>query len=191
MNELEPIQLAKKLRLIIYKINYLAPTEEERNRLINEYFVWFDYAEEEGIQLEQGIRLFENYRKRTKRLRKRITKIIQSDSLFLTFTFTDEVLQNTTQDTRQQYVRRFLNTISSNYVANIDFGKTNGREHYHAVCIVSGKIDYTSWQHGALNGVKVRSSSNPLALAKYINKFVHHATKDSTCKSKIIYSRQN
>lgn len=191
MDKLEPIQLAKKLRLIVYKINYLPLIEEERNRLINEYFIWVDYAEENGIQLEEGIRLFENYRKRTQRLRKRITQIIQSDSLFLTFTFTDKVLENTSQDTRLQYVRKFLKSISSNYVANIDFGKTNGREHYHAVCIVPGRIDYTSWNYGSLNGVKVRKSSNPLALAKYINKFVHHATKESTCKSKIIYSRQN
>lgn len=191
MDKLEPIQVAKKLRLIVYKINYLASTEEERNRLINEYFIWVDYAEENGIQLEEGIRLFENYRKRTQRLRKRITKIIQSDSLFLTFTFTDQSLASTSQETRQQYVRRFLNTISSNYVANIDFGKTNGREHYHAICTVSEKVDYNAWKYGALNGVKVRKSSNPLALAKYINKFVHHATKESTCKSKIIYSRQN
>lgn len=191
MENLEPIQLAKKLRLIVYKINHLASTEEERNRLINEYFIWVDYAEENGIQLEQGIRLYENYRKRTQRLRKRITKIIQCDSLFLTFTFTDKVLANTNQETRQKYVKRFLNTISRNYVANIDFGKTNGREHYHAVCTVSEKVNYNAWNYGALNGVKVRKSSNTLALAKYINKFVHHATKESTCKSRIIYSRQN
>lgn len=190
MNELEPIQLAKKLRLIVYKINCLPLEQEERNRLINEYFFWLDYAEEEGIELEEGIRLFENYRKRTQRLRKRITKIIRGDSLFLTFTFTDDVLASTNEDTRLRYVRRFLKSISSNYVANIDFGKTNGREHYHAVCTVSEKVDYTAWKYGGLNGVKVRKSSNPLALAKYINKLVHHATKESTCKSKIIYSRQ-
>lgn len=190
MTELEEVKIARDLRRIINRLNYAELPQEERNQLIEHYFWIMEMSENNEVNIDEGMRLYENYRKRNQRLRKRICNIIQRDSLFLTFTFTDEVLANTTQDTRQQYVRKFLKTISSNYVANIDFGGKFGREHYHAVCIVSGRVDYTAWKYGALNGVKVRKGSSPLALAKYVNKLVYHATKDTTSQ-KIIFSRQN
>lgn len=189
MNELEEVKIARDLRRIINRLNYAELPQEERNELIERYFWIMEMSENYEVNIDEGMRLYENYRKRNQRLRKRISKIIQSDSLFLTFTFTDKVLASTTEDTRQRYVRYFMNTISNNYVANIDYGGKFGREHYHAVCIVSGKVDYTAWKYGALNGVRVRKGSSPLALAKYVNKLVYHATKDTTTQ-KIIFSRQ-
>lgn len=189
MTELEEVKIARDLRRIINRLNYADLPQEERNELIERYFWIMELSEKNEVDIDLGMRLYENYRKRNARLRKRIKKIIQSDSLFLTFTFRPDVLESTTQDTRQQYVRRFLNAISSNYVANIDFGGKFGREHYHAVCIVPGRIDYTTWGYGALNGVKVRKGSSPLAIAKYVNKLVFHATKETTSQ-KIIFSRQ-
>lgn len=188
MTELLSIQIAKKLRWIINRLRIQNLTEDDKKLLLTEYFWLIDYAEEEQIDLPTGMRLYDNYRKRNQRLRKRIKCIIQNESLFLTFTFTDATFETTSEDTRHKYVRRFLKSISSNYVANVDYGKNNGREHYHAVCIVNGKIDYTTWKYGALNGVKVRKGSSPLALAKYVNKLCYHATKQTT-KQKIIYSR--
>ena len=182
--------LAKELRRIVNRLRYNDLPQEERDSLINEYFWVFDYAEEEGIELDDSIRLYENYRKRNKRLRSRIKAIIKNDSLFLTFTFRPDVLESTSPETRHQYVRKFLKSISSNYVANLDYGGKFGREHYHAVCIVSGKINYKAWKYGALNGQKIRSNSEPIALAKYINKLTYHAVKDTSAKN-IIYSRQN
>lgn len=189
MTELENVKIARDLRRIINRLNYAELPQEERNELIERYFWIMELSEKNEVDIDLGWRLYENYRKRNQRLRKRISKIIQSDSLFLTFTFRPDVLETTNEDTRQKYVRRFLNTISSNYVANIDYGGKFGREHYHAICIVSGKVDYTTWNYGALNGVRVRKGSSPLVLAKYVNKLVYHATKETTTQ-KIIFSRQ-
>lgn len=190
MTELENVKIARDLRRIINRLNYAELPQEERNELIEHYFWIMELSENNDVDIDEGMRLYENYRKRNARLRKRISKIIRCDSLFLTFTFRPDVLETTSQDTRQQYVRKFLKTISSNYVANIDFGGKFGREHYHAVCIVSGKVDYTKWNYGALNGVRVRKGSSPLAIAKYVNKLTYHATKETTTQ-KIIFSRQN
>ena len=190
MTEFDKITIAKELHRIINRLNYAELPIEERNELLERYFFIMDECDRNNINIDDGMRLYENYRKRNQRLRKRISNIIECDSLFLTFTFTDDVLAKTNQDTRQQYVRRFLKSISENYVANIDFGGKFGREHFHAVCIVSEKVDYTSWKYGALNGERVRKNSSPLALAKYVNKLVYHATKETTAQ-RIIFSRQN
>lgn len=125
---------------------------------------------------------------RANRLRQRISKIIQKDSLFLTFTFTDKVLSSTSSDTRKQYVRRFLSSFSVPYVANVDFGSKNGREHYHAI-LQMPKINLTEWKYGALNGKIVRSSTDDVKLAKYISKLTNHAIKETTKRQAIIYSR--
>ena len=126
---------------------------------------------------------------RANRLKQRISKIIQKDSLFLTFTFTDEVLQRTSPDTRKQYVRRFLNSFNVPYVANIDFGSKNGREHYHAILQMS-KIKLTEWKYGALNGKSIRNTNDDVKLAKYISKLTNHAIKETTKRQAIIYSRE-
>lgn len=125
---------------------------------------------------------------RTTRLKQRISKIIQKNSLFLTFTFRDEVLQSTSPDTRKRYVRRFLTSFDVPYVANIDFGSKNGREHYHAI-LQMPRINLTEWKYGALNGKIIRSSNDDVKLAKYISKLTNHAIKETTHRQAIIYSR--
>lgn len=122
------------------------------------------------------------------RLKQRISKIIQKDSLFLTFTFTDDVLHRTSADTRKQYVRRFLSSFEVPYVANVDFGFKNGREHYHAI-LQMPRINLTQWKYGGLNGKIVRNSTDDVKLAKYISKLTNHAIKETTKRQAIIYSR--
>lgn len=126
---------------------------------------------------------------RTKRLKKKIaTMLNQGNCIFLTFTFTDEVLAKTNADTRRQKVRRFLSSYNCDYVANIDFGSKNGREHYHAL-IQTDKVDYKTFDYGALNGEKVRSTNDFAKLAKYISKLTNHAIKDTAKGSRLIYNR--
>jgi len=129
------------------------------------------------------------YYSRVKRLKKKIAKMLESGNcIFLTFTFTDKVLETTNADTRRQKVRRYLSSYNCDYVANIDFGAKNGREHYHAL-IQCDKVDYNAFDYGALNGEKVRSTNDFVKLAKYISKLTNHAIKD-TCKgSRMIYNR--
>lgn len=131
-----------------------------------------------------------SYYKRNGRLSSHISSMLKmGDCLFLTLTFTDTVLQKTSSDTRRQYVRKFLKSYSDYYVANIDFGKKNGREHYHAV-IFTDKVSNSDWKFGAINfeRIVVQEGSNK-KLAKYVNKLTNHAIKE-TCKgNRIIYSK--
>lgn len=129
-----------------------------------------------------------NY-KRVKRLKRRITYMLENGSCqFLTLTFTDDVLSKTSEETRRQYVRRFLSNYSNEFVANIDFGKTNGREHYHALIMTDKRIKYTDWKGGNCDGKRVYNN-NTTAIAKYISKLTNHAIKETTKQCRIIYSR--
>ena len=129
---------------------------------------------------------------RISRLRKRISNIIYCNktSYFLTMTFTNDSLNNTDSFTRRRYVQRYLKSISNNYVANIDFGERNHREHYHAV-VQCEYIDSKLWQHGSLNFEVINfvSTSSDDLLAKYITKLTFHAIKETTKRNHLIYSR--
>ena len=130
---------------------------------------------------------------RATRLRSRIEKmLLNGECLFLTLTFNDETLNNTSADTRRQYVRKYLKRFKCSYVANIDFGKENGREHYHAV-INTSRIELKDWRiYGNINVERVRNNRIELSktrLSKYISKLSNHAIKETTKRSCLIYSR--
>ena len=126
---------------------------------------------------------------RAKRLKARISSMLNSgDCLFLTLTFTDETLGNTTEDTRRQAVRRYLKSFGVPYVANIDYGKKNGREHYHAV-IQTDHVDYSAYTYGAINGEKIHSAEDYVKLSKYVAKLTNHAIKQTNKRQVIIYSK--
>lgn len=129
------------------------------------------------------------YYERVRVLKKKIANMLMtSDCLFLTFTFTDKTLQNTSCKTRRQKVIRYLKAYKCPYIANIDYGKKNGREHYHAI-IQAKQVDYTAFKYGALNGKKISSTNDYVKIAKYISKLTNHAVKETTKRNCIIYSR--
>lgn len=66
---------------------------------------------------------------------------------FLTLTFNDSFFdRGTSEDTRRKYIRRFLKEQCQEYVANVDYGDKNGREHFHAIVVPkSTRIDYTPY----------------------------------------------
>ena len=125
--------------------------------------------------------------KRNKRIREHLESIITKPSLFLTLTFTDEVLTTTSQATRRRYVSRLLGAFKVPYVANIDFGndddyiddketpKGTNREHYHAVIQLS-RINSKLWIYGNLDFKRVYNS-NDLRMARYLTKLQYHAIK--------------
>ena len=119
---------------------------------------------------------------------------------FITFTFDNETLSNLNADSRRQYVRRYLNKYFSDYVANIDYGSINEREHYHAIGILNdsmeliptkrkGVYNLLHYAKGHTTALNVRSQDDYIKLSAYINKFTNHAFKDSTKANKLIYSR--
>lgn len=130
--------------------------------------------------------------KKEQRVKQRTSDIVLGGhALFLTLTFTDETLANTSAETRRKYVRRFLKAQCPVYVANIDFGEKNEREHYHAL-VRSDRIDYKPWhKYGAIKGERVQTSDVDLTrTAKYIAKLSKHAIKKTAGKGvRIIYSR--
>lgn len=127
---------------------------------------------------------------RVTRLQSRIAYFLSRGScLFLTLTFSDETLSKTSEKTRRVYVTRYLKSVCKYYVANVDYGAKNGREHYHAL-VVADKIDYTGWhQYGAINGKKIAGCSEPKKLARYISKLTNHAIKATNKRCVIIYSK--
>lgn len=131
-------------------------------------------------------------RKKTERVKGKIGSIVEGgECLFLTLTFTDDVLARTSEETRRRYVARFLKRQCSCYVANIDFGSKREREHYHAL-VYAPKVDYTKWhKYGAIKGERVRSTQNDAKrVSKYVTKLSRHALKETAGKGRrIIYSR--
>ena len=126
--------------------------------------------------------------KRNKRIREHLREIISKPPLFLTLTFTDEVLASTSQATRRRYVYRLLGAFKVPYIANIDFGdsedyiddkgnarKGTNREHYHAVVQLS-KIDNKKWLYGNIDFKRVYNT-NDLRMARYLTKLQYHAIK--------------
>lgn len=140
----------------------------------------------------ESYRLNDSYKHRIARLREKISSIIYNyDNLFfLTFTFKDKVLNNTDYDTRRQYVRRWLKKYCFDYVGNVDYGEKNHREHYHAL-VACDRVDTSSWlSKGAMNFERVRLDEKiDDKMAKYINKFVYHAIKETTKRQHLIYKR--
>lgn len=142
------------------------------------------------IHLKETLRIHDAKVHRVSRLKRRIESICSERAYFLTLTFTDDVLATTNEKTRREYVKRYLSSISSNYVANIDYGKLHEREHYHS-CIQCEHIDHKLWIYGNLDFKLITSNDDSfLLLSKYVSKLTNHAIKE-TCKRKaIIYSRK-
>jgi hypothetical protein len=129
---------------------------------------------------------------RTARLKERIGEAVASGSAwFITITFSPETLAKTNEKTRRVYVSRWLKSLTTFYVANIDYGKNKGREHYHAV-ITSDQRPPKTWSYGFIDILKVKTTENDTKrISKYISKLTNHAIKNTTKSKRIIYSRQS
>lgn len=132
--------------------------------------------------------------KRVGRIKKRVKNIVLSgNAIFVTLTFTDSVLKATSDETRKKYIKRYLKENSLIYVANKDFGATNGREHYHAIVSSPTKLNLSHWnQYGAINVKRIRSSEKDLTkVSKYVAKLTNHAIKETALNQRLIYSRKS
>ena len=131
--------------------------------------------------------------RRIKRTRHFINKLFclavltNSTCAFVTLTFNDNTLNTTTELARRKRVRRFLDRVCLGYFANIDFGKTNEREHYHAILVLKNDFDkelFNYWeQKNGFYNIKPISCNDDLTnvkLSKYLNKLTYHALKDTT-----------
>ena len=189
MNNLD---VARRLSYIVFRLKDKNISNNQKIELIAEYDALFEKFDDD-MDLEKSLKDYKKYRKKTIRVRRKILKLMVLGSCsFLTLTFTDEVLSNTTEETRRRYVSRFLKSISTDYVANIDWGDETQREHYHAV-VLGTDFEMVGWdKYGFSNCKKVAindDTTNSSRMSKYIYKLSNHATKLSTQRKKIIYSR--
>lgn len=141
--------------------------------------------------------------KRQNRLQKKALEIIKSDSaIFLTLTFNDVVFNNMSKETRKKNITRFLKKTCNKYIANIDFGKKNEREHYHALVEPKGEnIDnkeyYKIFYNSSINFERIKITckknhdieSTSKKVSKYVSKLTNHAIKETTQQNRIIYSK--
>lgn len=164
----------------IVKTKFSIETAEElRSFLLKENEVFYLEAEKINHASYQ----------RVKRLKTRISHFLESGKCcFLTLTFRDEVLDKTSAETRRTYIRKFLKNLKVPYVANKDFGKDFGREHYHAV-VQTDRIDLKSYNFGFIFAETIHKTKSNVKLAKYIAKLTNHAIKETTKRSVILYSR--
>lgn len=143
------------------------------------------------IYLDYSYKVINSRSKKNQRLAKKITQMLDTPSVFVTLTFRDNVLSETSSKTRRTYVQRFCNNYNCKYIANIDFGqndKFTRREHYHAI-INKDKVNCSDWSYGIINFERVRACSSEMVLAKYVNKFANHATKIGV-NTRILTSRK-
>lgn len=157
-----------------------------------------DYKQYTKAEVDEAKKVLHAHFERTIRLKDKITayvhpvaRMLYGECVFLTLTFNDKTLASTTAATRRRYIARYLKKFSCNWVANIDYGGKNGREHYHAL-LLGEPLDYKDWhQYGAIKGEKVRLSDNdsPTKLAKYISKLTNHAIKETAQGNRMLYSR--
>lgn len=148
-----------------------------------------------------------NEKRRKRKCRERLFRIIarygNSDVFFLTLTFDDNTLSTTNEITRRSYITRFLKYHFEDYVANVDYGDENGREHYHAVVggvqwLVKMEGNHNrlicpperKWRYGFLDIDRVSVNSEK-GLTEYLLKLTSHAVKRSTdpLSKRIIYAR--
>ena len=186
--DLDLVSLANSVRFSLYAhSNYCIDVYDEV--LPFDYAIKIDnYMKSNYIDIwNKAMRKGINHSAKVTRLKKRIKLMLEKDCLFLTLTFSDDVLSRTSVDTRHQYISRYLKKFCCPYCANLDFGSLNEREHYHVI-IQLEKIDLNTYKYGYIFSQKI-VNKNDLKLARYINKLAFHSLKDSTNK-KIIYSRK-
>lgn len=155
-------------------------------------------------------KIVDSDKQRKKRLRKRIERIMEKGSAyFVTLTFSDHSLASTDPKTRRTYVARFCKSISPDFVGNVDYGKQNGREHYHIVMyssllgdikykftkrygwVCSDAVQFADWSNYGFYSIKSCGTDyvDKQKLAWYVSKLTNHAIKETTKRSALIYSR--
>lgn len=120
---------------------------------------------------------------------KRVQAILEtSQAYFITFTINNDNYNHQMQTYRRK-IKEALAPASA-WVANEDYGKTNGRLHFHALVGFGFQIDYSIitdiYKYGAINFQPIYTK-NAEAIRNYMLKLTLHATKETA--NNIFYSR--
>lgn len=174
-----------KIQYLISRYRYKHQGDQEALNAL-EKILWYSYPVV-YLDLEKSQReaqkLIDARRASKHRVNRYIVGMAQCyDQLhFLTLTFRDDVLESTSERTRHRYVVSFLKSVCRDYIGNVDFGKQNGREHYHAVVAFKIDVDSIEWPYGFHNVKKVGSicpeNRQKQQLSGYLLKLSNHAGK--------------
>lgn len=202
------IDLMKKVNLLTLFEHF--PKAQKDSKWTAKELSSFLYSKYEFETVEYAKKAKNAHYAKVARLKKRVAFILTNSpqSFFVTLTFRDDVIANTNEATRREYVRKFLKAHSngSHYLANIDYGAKNGREHYHAIT----NFSCSGWKYGHQLSKPIQLYA-PLSakydnlpdeeykqkafettqkrLSKYTAKLGFHAVKETTKDASLIYSR--
>lgn len=111
--------------------------------------------------------------------------------IFGTLNFSDKTLSNTSERTRARYITKYLSDHTIHYIANIDYGKKKGREHYHFIAMTNGKISSKEWHKfgGAKFQIVPLKNKDIKSTKNYLLKLNNHSYKESTKQKRIIRDR--
>lgn len=170
------------IQFLVKKLRWKYKDNKEKNAVLNRILwhslpVVYPKGNKEFTQIADEI---EKRKKKKRRAKKYIENILNcyDSAYFATITFSDDVLNSTSENTRKRYVRDFLTENCKDYLANIDYGNKKHREHFHAVCAFKG--DLPKWEYGFFNfKVCKHEKTDAKKIATYINKLSNHAGKAS------------
>lgn len=179
-----------KYYLYVARRNELYISKEDIESYIN-YDKILKYEEFKLCQV-----IYKNFRQRKYKNKEKILKWIYAIKnikmyenykiVFGTLTFNDDDLK-INKLTRRRYVQRFLKENVIEYIANIDYGKVNNREHYHFIAIIKENINTKNWKR-IINIKKVNIDSIENTL-NYVLKLNNHSFKDTTKNERILQDR--
>lgn len=212
--EISPRSEKERLKQAILGTDLLSRISHARAEAINhgDETPKEELKEECGLEAYlTGLNLLRSKWCRNNRIFQRVKECILSQNcVFLTLTFNDEVLANTSPETRRKYVSRLLKEQAVNYVANIDYGNAGEekkfidrkgnerintcREHYHAIVALpegSKRFSMDKWTSNYgfawAERIPVKDSKK---VARYVGKLSLHAIKKNGHKPpRLIYSR--
>lgn len=154
------------------------------------------------LEIDECRRLYNAKRSRSSRLKNRISSNFNLGfAYFVTLTFNDDCLSNTSASSRRQFVSRFLSSLDCMFWANLDYGGQFGREHYHAVVILNDSVNcdskspdyfFSGWNKRGFSSAYL-IPDNDLdqdKISRYISKCSNHALKETALRSNLIYSRK-
>lgn len=155
--------------------------------------------------IEQAEHLFNRNKSILYKARKRIKLMLNSDCkcLFMTLTNSDDYFSKSNYEGRLRYVRRLLKKYANDFMINTDYGRQNGREHFHCVACFSSQNDYKEFCKAYKDHTKSaiynrhfgKGNSDIFKGARYISaltneKLAFHCVKDTTRQSRLIYCSQ-
>lgn len=194
-------KICNKKRYLINNTNYQQGLTIEQNSFDRYYlletFKSGNTGDLEYEYLREAQRELNAEKARKKRLNKRIKDYFDYANkhaimaYFLTLTFDDDTLLNTNEKTRHRYIKDFMHNHFKFYLANVDYGELNEREHYHAIVLCDSDIHdiLVKYKYGFTHFEKCRISEvDAVRTSTYITKFTNHATKSTTYQNRVIYS---